>query len=386
VIILIPLTRKPYANKIKAFNNNRGDLVLIIFIFVLFYYSTKSLFMSDMQKSLEIIGLRSQLAFFQTQVETKKIAKPRLNNLFRLLWVFLSKNLNNWQSSLMIVKPETVIKWHKRAFKFYWRRKSKGGRPKISAVTIALIKRIHKENPALSPEKIHERLLALNITDTPAPNTIAKYIRDKRKAPTEKQKQSWRNFLKNHAKGIWAMDFAVVPTLTFKVLYVLFIISHDRRKIEHFAVTEYTSASWVTQQIRNATPYGKSPVYLIHDNEPAFKEASFQQFLLNSNIKSKSITPRHPWQNGISERLIGIVRRELLDYVIPLNQRHLERLLSEYVYYYNNVRTHKALGGEPPNKPPIPIETKVENTGLHSKPILGGLYHDYEKYSGYKSA
>jgi len=128
----------------------------------------------------------------------------------------------------MLVKPETVIGWHKRAYKFYWRRKSQGGRPKISHETIALIKRIHKENPTLSPEKIHERLVALNIADVPAPNTIAKYIRYKRKPPTDKQMQSWKSLLRNHAKGIWSMDIATVSTLTFKTLHILLIISHSQ--------------------------------------------------------------------------------------------------------------------------------------------------------------
>jgi transposase InsO family protein len=262
-----------------------------------------------MEKDLEIIALRSQLAIFHCEIISRKTTKPRVNNLFRKLWVFLSQNLNNWQSALMIVKPETVIGWHKRAFKFYWRRKSKGGRPKISNATIALVRRIHKENPTLSPEKIHERLVALSIIDAPAPNTIAKYICNKRKPPTEKQLQSWRSFLRNQAKGIWAMDFAVVTTLTFKVLYVLLIVSHDRRKIEYFAVTEQPSARWVIQQLRNAMPFGKQPKYLIHDNDPVFTAKLFQRFLSNCNIKSKKITFKSPWQNGICERLVGIVRR-----------------------------------------------------------------------------
>ena len=195
-------------------------------------------FKSDVEITLENIALYSQLALFQEQTINRKRAKPQVTNAFRKLWIFLSKNLNNWKTTLVLVKPETVIGWHRRAFKFYWCRKSKGGRPKISYETIALIKRIHKENPILSPEKIRERMIALNIVDAPAPNTIAKYIRPKRKEPTQRQKQSWKAFLQNHAESLWSMDFAVVTTLNFKVLYVLLIISHKRRKIEHFAVAE----------------------------------------------------------------------------------------------------------------------------------------------------
>jgi len=168
--------------------------------------------MSSIQKDLEILALRSQLAVLQQQIANRKISKPRLNDRFRRLWLFLSKALPNWRSALILVKPETVVGWHRRAFRAYWRRKSQGGRPTISAATISLIKRIYKENHTLSPEKIHERLLTLNIVDVPAPNTILKYIHDKRKPPTEKQKQSWKSFLRNHAKGIWASE--VEPAVT----------------------------------------------------------------------------------------------------------------------------------------------------------------------------
>jgi transposase InsO family protein len=311
--------------------------------------------MSTIDKDLEILALRSQLAIVQQNIISNKMSKPRFTIAFRQLWVLLSKFFPGWKSTLVLVKPETVIGWHKRAFKFYWRRKSKGGRPRISTETIALIKRIHKENSTLSSEKNHERLITLNIVEAPSPNTIAKYLRLKRTNPTDTQKQSWQSFLKNHAKGIWSMDFAVVPTLAFKALYVLLIISHDRRKIEHFTVTKHPTAEWLIQQFRNATPFGKQPRYLIHDNDAGFKSVLFQQFLAKINVKSKSITPHSPWQNGICERLVGIVRRELLDYVIPINQRHLECLLTEYVDYYNNIRTHQTLGGETPVKSaPLP--------------------------------
>jgi len=335
--------------------------------------------MTKAQIQMENAALRSQISLFQQHLINVKIPKPRCNNTFRQLWVFLSKHFSDWKSVLIIVKPETVIRWHKTAFKLYWKRKTQSGQPKKSHETIALIKRIHKENPTLSPEKIYERLVDLNITDTPAPNTISKYIKDFRIPPIEKQKQSWQSFLCNHAKCIWAMDFAVVPTLTFKPLYVLIVISHYRRKIEHFAVTEHPTAAWMIQQIRNATPFGKQLKYLIHDNGGMFIEKTFQQFLTKCNIISKRITYRSPWQNGICERTVGILRRELFDHIIPLDQRHLERLLEKYVKYYNNTRTHQTLDGETPVQHDRPPLTPVKNTSLKSKPILGGLYHSYDK-------
>jgi transposase InsO family protein len=339
------------------------------------------IFMRDMKIRLENISLRSQLAEKKQKIITGKIPKPQVDDAFRKLWVFMSMNYTDWKHALVLVKPDTVKGWFDRLYKSYWRRKSKGGRPGISMKTINLIRRIHKENPTLSPEKIHERLLALNITDAPAPNTISKYIKDKRKPPSERQMQSWQTFLSNHAKGIWSMDFAACITLTFKPLYVLFIMSHGRRRIEHFAITENPDTVWVKQQIREATPFGKHPGYLIHDNSPVFTEKSFKTFLSGLGIVQKRITPGSPWQNGICERMIGTVRRELFDHIIPLNQRHLQRLLTEYVDYYNNVRTHQALDGETPAGPEPPPPTTVRDTVLSASPILGGLYHSYEKHS-----
>lgn len=207
----------------------------------------------------------------------------------------ISKLSREWESYLILVKHETVIGWHKKAFKFYWMKKSKRpGRPKISCETIALIKRIHKENPLLSPEKIHEKLADLAVLDDPSPNTIARYIKDIRKPPTSKQKQFWKTFLNNHRKGIWAMDFCVVPTITFKILYVLIIISHERRRIEHFAVTSNPSTAWVAQQIKEAMPFGQAPEYMIHDHDSIFNAELLQSLFASSNIKVVKTSYRSP--------------------------------------------------------------------------------------------
>lgn len=347
----------------------------------LFFTFLKAFFMSSAERSLENLALRSQVAVYQQREMKGKISKPRVDSVFRQLWVLLSKIYPNWKESLVIVKPETVISWYKTAFKAFWKRKSKkAGRPSISPATIALIKRIYKENPLLSPEKIYEKLISLNIIDAPCPNTIAKYITRAKKSPANNKTQSWKTFLKNHCKDIWAIDFFTVPTLTFKVLYVLLIVSHNRRKIEHFAVTLNPDSAWVCQQIRNATPFGEGPKYIIHDNDSIFVSEKLQKFLENSNIKSKRIGYHAPWQNGICERTIGILRQELLNHVIPLNQRHLEKLLKEYIEkYYNTERTHQGIACKTPVLKEKPVETKVCNTVLNSKPLLGGLYRSYHK-------
>ena len=176
------------------------------------------------------------------------------------------------------------------------------------------------------------------------------------------------------------MDFLTVPTLYFKVLYVLIIISHDRRKIVHFAVTSNPSSAWVAQQIREATPYGEVPKYLLHDNDRIFTSVLLKDFLENSQICDKRTSFRSPWQNGVCERTVGIFRAELLNHIVPFNQRNLEYLLKEHVHkYYNPVRTHQGIDCRTPilsDKPPI---TKASDTVLASAPILGGLYHSYKK-------
>lgn len=346
-----------------------------------FLWMLRAKFLSDTAIRLENAALRSQLSIVQRQILDHKISKPHFTPAFRQLWVWLSKFFPDWKSALFLVKPETVIGWHKKAFKFYWMVKSKKpGRPKISPQTIALIKRIYKENPLLSPEKIHERLIELAVTDAPSPNTISKYIPKIRTSPSEKRVQSWTTFLKNHRKEIWAMDFFTVPTLYFKVLYVFIIISHDRRKIEHFAVTTNPSSAWVAQQIREATPFGETPKYLIHDNDSIFTSRELKNFLANANIKSKKTGFKCPWQNGVCERTVGILRQELLDHIIPVNEKHLRYLLKEYIVkYYNPVRTHQGIECQTPIlKEKLP-ETTVDKTVLKSKPILNGLYHDYQK-------
>ena len=335
--------------------------------------------MSSASKNLELIALKSQLSFYEQAVINHKVPKPRLDPFFRSLWVALSKCLTDWKSLLVVVKPETVIGWHRGCFKFFWKLKSRRrGRPCISPGTIALIKRIHKENPLLSPEKIHELLINLSVKDAPSPNTIAKYLPAIRKPPSQKQSHSWKAFLKNH--NVWSMDFFVVPTINFKILYVFIIVSHARRRIEYFNVTDSPSSIWVVQQIREATPFGHQPKYLLHDNDPVFTSRCFQQFLSNANIQSVRTAFHSPWQNGICERANGILRQNLLNHMIPFSKNHLYHLLYEYITkYYNPHRTHQGIGGETPDVSIHPTETIIANTNLVSEEILGGLYHSYQK-------
>ncbi|MGM0411286.1 MAG: transposase, partial [Bacillota bacterium] len=341
----------------------------------------ETLLMSNTSKNLEIIALRSQLAIYQEQVKNKKMKKPRANTTFRQLWVILSKVYPNWKEIQTLVTPATVKRWHKTAFKNFWRNKSVNvGRPRLSKKYIDLIKKISKENPNMSAEKISELLISLGYTDAPCGNTIRKYLPKLKNKPTKKQTQSWKTFLKNHSQDIWAMDFFVVPTLKFKILYVFIIINHHSRKIEHFGVTSNPNLRWVKQQIKNATPYDHKPKYLIHDNDSVFTCEAFKNFLSNLNIKPKRTAYRSPWQNGIAERVNGIIRQDLTNHIIPFNERHLSKLLQEYINdYYNTHRTHQGIDCKTPIPLPKYEPTTIYEGKLVATPVLNGLYHTYER-------
>ena len=222
--------------------------------------------------------------------------------------------------------------------------------------------------------------MLLGIKDAPAPNTIAKYIPSARKPPGEKQVQSWKTFLKNHSKDIWAMDFFTIPTLKFTVLYGLIVINHGTRKIEHFAITMNPNVNWLLQQLRNVMPFDQKPKYLLHDNDTVFLDKKIKAFLNALNIKAKKTAIESPWQNPIAERAIGILRQELLNHIIPLSEDHLYKLLNEYVNkYYNSHRTHQGIDCKTPIPSPEYTPTKAADCRLRSSPVLNGLYHIYKK-------
>lgn len=338
----------------------------------------ESICSSKQNLALENIALRTQLALYQEKQQKGIIFKPRCTPAFRLIWVFLMKTFGGWQDALCIMKPETVVRWHKQGFKLFWRHKSrrKNGRPAVSAEMRRLIRKISADNPLWSPERIHDQLVDLGY-NPPSPNTIRKYL-PKPTRDMSKSTQTWKTFLANHMDSTWSMDFAVVPTLTFRRLYVLIIVSHERRKIIHFGVTQHPTMLWVIQQLREATAFGVQPKYIIRDNDRIYG-SGVPTFLRNCGIEEVRIAYHCPWQNPFAERIIGILRRELLDHIIPLNEQHLHRLLKEYIEkYYHPVRTHSSLDHRPPiadlsvNKSQLTPDIVLE-----SEPILGGLYQSY---------
>ncbi len=314
----------------------------------------------------ENLALRQQLAVLQP-----KAPKPMLSAWDRVFWIILLRWFPDWKSWLIIVKPETVVRWHRVGFRLFWRWKSRGkpGRPAIPRDVQALICRIANENSLWGIPRIQAELRLLG-HDLPE-STIAKYVQRPRKPPS----QSWKTFLNNHAASVAAIDFFTVPTVTFRNLYVFLVLRHDRRRTVHFAVTEQPHAAWVAQQLKEAFPFDEAPRYLIRDNDGIYG-LEVSRCLESMGVEEVKTAPHSPWQNAFCERVIGTIRRELLDHVIVLNERHLERLLRDYLDYYHTARCHRSLNANSPDRRDIDPPDK----GLvNSIPMVGGLHHRYRR-------
>jgi putative transposase len=314
----------------------------------------------------QIIALRQQLAVLE-----RNSRRPKLRKRDRIFWVWLSRVWPNWRSALLVVKPDTVVRWHRQGFKLYWRWKSrkKPGRPKIDAEVRNLIRRMSLENPTWGAPRVLSELALLG--HNVAESTVAEYMVRQPKPPS----QNWRTFLKNHVCQIAAVDFFTVPTVTFQMLYVFLVLRHDRRRVVHFNVTISPTAQWAAQQTVEAFPFEEAPRFLLRDRDGIYGEY-FRHRVEHMGIEEVLIAPRSPWQNPYCERLIGSVRRECLDHVIVLNEDHLRRTLVEYLAYYHEARTHLSLDRNSPIPRPVqpPEKGKVVATAY-----LGGLHHCYTR-------
>jgi putative transposase len=316
----------------------------------------------------EIFALRHQLLILQRCNRNHRL---RLNFADRIVWVWLSHLWSGWQSALTIVKPETVIAWHRKGFRLYWKWKSRHalGRPRVSREVIELIRKMSLANPRWGAPRIHGELLKLGFELSQA--TVAKYIVRRQNPPS----QTWRTFLKNHTKEIVATDFFVVPTVFFDLLFVFVILSHDRRRLIHFAITEHPTAEWTSRQLLEAFPWNSAPRYLLRDRDGSYG-ARFYEAAEWLGIQEVLTAPQSPWQNPYVERLIGSIRRECLDHVIVLNEAGLRRILKSYFDYYERSRTHLSLGKDAPVSRPI---QRAAMGRVVEIPQVGGLHHRYER-------
>src|SRR3984893_10929522 len=317
-----------------------------------------SIFRTRAALQTEVFALRHQLAVLHANAPRRL----RLKRSDRLLWVLLSRFWRDWRRCLQIVQPATVVAWH-RPFAWYWTRKSRRrpGRPDVAAEIRDLIRRMSQANPLWGAPRIHGELLKLGIKM--APSTVAKYLRRRWKPPS----QTWRAFLVNHAEQMASIDFFTVPTATFRVLFVFVVLSHARRRVLHFKVTEHPTQEWTMQQIREAFPWEQVPRYLLRDRDAIYGR-DFAALTTDMGMEEVVTAPRAPWQNPYVERLVGSIRRECLDHVIVWNQRSLRRLLRSYFAYYQHSRTHLALGKDAP-----------ETGAWNRRNQVGGLHHRYQR-------
>jgi transposase InsO family protein len=325
----------------------------------------------------ENLFLRKQLALFQ-----ERKAKPhRANDATRWLLAILSRFFD-WRSALVVVKPATLIRWHRQGFRFFWRWKSKPtGRPKLPKDLRQLIRKIASENPSWGQERIANEL-ELKLGVSVSPRTVQKYLSENGPRRVPDPQQRWLTFVRNHAKVTVACDFFTVVTASFRVLYVFLVMEHSRRKILHFNVTSHPTADWTVQQFREALPGGHSYEYLIHDLDSIFSR-ELDRVVKAMGVRVLRTPVRSPKANALCERLVGTIRRECLDSLIPLNERHLKLVLNTWVPHYNRGRPHMSLG---PGFPVSLPDDAPENSNHHklraghrvrSKPILGGLHHEY---------
>jgi putative transposase len=314
---------------------------------------------------LENLALRHQLEVLQ-----RTARRPRLKPADRALWALLSRFLGQWRHCLTVVQPDTVIRWHRLGWRLFWRHKSRArrrGRPLVDPEMRGLIRRLSVENPLWGAPRIHGELLKLGYEV--AETTVGKYM----VKSTGPAGQSWRTFLRNHLHEIVAIDFFIVPTVTFKTLYVFVVLSLDRRRVVHFNVTDSPSAAWTSLQLIQGFPFETAPRYLIRDAVGIYGE-QVRKTLAMLGTKEKVIAYQSPWQNGYCERLGGSLRRECLDHVIIFSERHLRRVLKEYVVYYRRSRTHLGLDKDTPQR--RPIQGRDEGAVV-SEPVLGGLHYRY---------
>ncbi len=315
--------------------------------------------------AMENLALRQQLAVYKRNAK-----RPKLTNADRGFWMALMRWWPKWREALIIVKPETVIFWHRKGFRLFWAWKSRhrGGRPKTDAEVRALVRQMAEQNH-WGATRIHGELLKLGYDVSQA--TVSRYMPKRRKPPS----QTWRTFLDNHVNSLASIDFFVVPTATFRILFGFVVLLHDRRKVVHFNVTANPTAQWTAQQLIEAYPYYTATQYKFRDRDSVYG-ANFVTRVKGMGIEEVLTAPKSPWQNPYVERLIGSIRRECLDQVIVLGENHLRRILKSYFVYYHEARTHLSLGKDTPAR----RETEPPELGkVVALPMVGGLHHRYTR-------
>jgi putative transposase len=319
------------------------------------------------QVALENLALRQQMAIFQ-----RTVRRPRIRSMDRLFWICLRRVWKDWKSALMIVRPETVVDWHRKRFKHYWSQLSRHkspGRPRTDGDIRKLVKTMAEANLGWGAPRIHGELLKLGIEVSE--RTVSRLMPQQHRAPS----QTWRSFLDNHVRDLVSIDFFTVPTVRLRVLFVFIVLSHERRRVIHFNITEHPTSAWTAQQIIEAFPEDRAPRYLLRDRDGIYGEY-FQRRVQGIGIDEVRTAAQSPWQNPYAERVIGSIRRECLNHMIVLSEQHLRRILKSYFRYYHGSRTHLALSKDAPESRAIQANKSERIVQI---PHLGGLHHRYER-------
>ena len=331
---------------------------------------------ADATRSRSALLLENALLRHQLVVLSRSVTRPRLTAADRGLLILLASRLRTWADALVIVRPETVLHWHRQGFRRFWRRKSRAAicAPRLPRETIALIQQMVRENRLWGADRIRGELLKLDIRVSK--RTVHRHLRLTR--PPKPSSQAWTSFVRNHANEIWACDFLPVTDLLFRPLYAFFVVALGTRRVVHVGVTRHPTDAWVAQQLREATPFDERPRFLIRDNDAKYGPR-FDRLADMSGIRVLRTPIRAPRANATCERFLGSVRRECLDHLLVLSEAHLRRVLRAYVAYFNHARPHQGISQAIPAGP-VPLVPHRAGAGRSAAfPILGGLHHDYRR-------
>jgi putative transposase len=332
--------------------------------------------LADLGRSKPALIAENALLRQQLSILYRQVKHPACTQVDRTLLILLARLVRNWKQALLIVQPDTLLRWHRELFRLVWKRKSQAAShtPRVAAETIALIREMATKNRLWGAERIRGELLKLGIHV--CKRTIQKYMRPVRTPPP--RGQNWATFLHNHAAHIWACDFLQVTDLFFQPLFAFFIIELKTRRVIHVGATRSPTDAWVAQQLREATPYGQAPKYLICDRDCKFG-SRFAHVAATTNIKLLRTPFQAPRANAICERFLGSVRRECLDHLLIFQEKHLHRVLHAYVLDFNQARLHQGIRQQLPEQQAGSVPADHPDGKVISFPVLGGLYHDYRR-------
>ena len=329
-------------------------------------------FVADLFRSRNELLAENAMLRQQLIVASRKVKQPKFRPFERSLVVALSSVVKNWQNAVLLVQPDTVLRWHREGFRLLWKRKSRSTKPRqprISTETIALIRDMAARNRTWGAERIRGELLKLGIRV--AKRTIQRHILAVR-PPGDGQ--SWRTFVKNHV--VWAVDFVQIYDGWFRPLFAFFVIDVNAREVIHVGVTRAPTEAWTAQQLRQLTPFGEGPQCIIRDNDNKFG-AAFDRVVKGAGIRVLKTAIEAPLMNSTCERFIGSARRECLDHVIILGEAHLKAVLVEWVAHFNRGRPHQGLE----QRVPVPSDASSGASAgkVIALPVLGGLHHEYRR-------